>query len=40
MAPTNFPATNPVLLERVLETGGQRLVESAKLLVELLDRSF
>ncbi len=38
MAPTNFPATNPVLQKRVLETGGQCLVEGAKLLVEDMQR--
>ncbi|CAN5134722.1 alpha/beta fold hydrolase [soil metagenome] len=39
MAPTNFVATNPVLQRRILETGGQCLVEGAKLLIEDMQRT-
>jgi len=38
-APTNFPATNPVLQKKVVETGGQCLVEGAKLLLEDMQRT-
>ncbi|MDX3911289.1 MAG: poly-beta-hydroxybutyrate polymerase N-terminal domain-containing protein [Sphingobium sp.] len=39
MAPTNFVATNPVLQKRIFETGGQCLVEGAKLLLEDMQRT-
>ncbi len=39
MAPTNFVATNPVLQKRIFETGGQCLVEGARLLLEDMQRT-
>ncbi|MCB4860406.1 alpha/beta fold hydrolase [Sphingobium sp. PNB] len=39
MAPTNFVATNPVLQRRIFETGGQCLVEGARLLLEDMQRT-
>ncbi|WP_454884219.1 PHA/PHB synthase family protein [Sphingomonas oryzagri] len=38
VAPSNFLATNPVLQQRVLETGGQCLVEGARCFIEDLQR--
>ncbi|WP_404477673.1 PHA/PHB synthase family protein [Novosphingobium sp. BL-52-GroH] len=39
LAPTNFIATNPVLQKRIFETGGQCLVEGARLLLEDMQRT-
>jgi polyhydroxyalkanoate synthase len=34
LAPTNFPATNPAVLKRALETGGRSLVDGARNFVD------
>lgn len=39
LAPTNFIATNPVLQKRIFETGGQCLIEGARLLLEDMQRT-
>lgn len=39
MAPTNFAATNPVLQRKIVETGGQCLVEGGKHLLEDMQRT-
>lgn len=38
LAPTNFIATNPVLQQRILETGGMCLVDGMRLLMEDLEQ--
>ena len=39
VAPTNCIATNPVLQKRIFETGGQCLIEGARLLLEDMQRT-
>lgn len=38
-APTNFPATNPLLQQRIIETGGQCLSDGARFLAEDIQRN-